>query len=618
MSAFLRIVLLLVLMCPVAVNAQNIKPDTDVLQDIPVLHEGRLKPLDSFARLSLQKISGHTEIGKLSALDWLTLTMFDPQNAALIDVIQIENGHVRHKMQLVDDKILFNLAALNDGIQKTQSDVITLLEKPADDLTADEKALINTHEKVATLIMLMRSFSGTLPLNIELPKEYAAQVPAQPSFMDLMQIELDLQQDVKALVSQKGADPQNFTPAEDAMARTGFNLQTLRAGGESNNLLRIIPVTWDGEQEKWASPWNAILQEDTTPASEFLLALWTDLAQSYRNNDAELWQQISTDIVAETTAQAQESIPAQRFIVERIYRDVQPYLWITLLYAAITIISALAAFNTKFASFQKPVIALTALTVLIHSGALAARMLILDRPPVGTLYESVLYVSAIAAIAGLIMHFAKRTPLALSAGAFSALLLLLSASMFEPAGDNLEVLVAVLNTSFWLTTHVLVITAGYAMCIIAAVLAHIALALGKNHTAMRMTLQNNIYLISLVALLFTAVGTVLGGIWADQSWGRFWGWDPKENGALLIVLWLIWVQHGRVSNRFKPASFLAAIAFLNVVVAVSWFGVNLLNVGLHSYGFTSGMAESLIAFCALECLLIGGLYWRHTHQKGAA
>jgi ABC-type transport system involved in cytochrome c biogenesis permease subunit len=116
--------------------------------------------------------------------------------------------------------------------------------------------------------------------------------------------------------------------------------------------------------------------------------------------------------------------------------------------------------------------------------------------------------------------------------------------------------------------------------------------------------------ITLFALLFTAVGTLLGGIWADQSWGRFWGWDPKENGALLIVLWLIWIIHGRISHHFTLTGFAAALGLTNIMVALTWFGVNLLGVGLHSYGFISGVAYGLIAFCTAQTIIIFGLYWR--------
>ena len=122
--------------------------------------------------------------------------------------------------------------------------------------------------------------------------------------------------------------------------------------------------------------------------------------------------------------------------------------------------------------------------------------------------------------------------------------------------------------------------------------------------------QKMLHFLALLSLLFSAVGTVLGGIWADQSWGRFWGWDPKENGALLIVLWLVWILHGRISGQMHEVLFTAGLAYLSVITALSWFGVNLLGVGLHSYGFTQGMMASLFGFIALESFLIAGFAWR--------
>ena len=108
--------------------------------------------------------------------------------------------------------------------------------------------------------------------------------------------------------------------------------------------------------------------------------------------------------------------------------------------------------------------------------------------------------------------------------------------------------------------------------------------------------------ITLFALLFTLFGTILGGIWADQSWGRFWGWDPKENGALLIVLWLIMMLHLRITGLIKPLGFCFGMVFANIAVALAWFGVNLLNVGLHSYGFTDNVATNLFLFIFIEFL----------------
>ena len=128
------------------------------------------------------------------------------------------------------------------------------------------------------------------------------------------------------------------------------------------------------------------------------------------------------------------------------------------------------------------------------------------------------------------------------------------------------------------------------------------------------------------AIFFSFVGTVLGGLWADDSWGRFWGWDPKENGALIIVLWNALVLHARWDGLVKDRGLALLAIGGNIVTSWSWFGVNQLGVGLHSYGFTEGVLVALAVFCASQILMIGaGLvplrYWwssRHlpTMQTG--
>jgi ABC-type transport system involved in cytochrome c biogenesis permease subunit len=116
----------------------------------------------------------------------------------------------------------------------------------------------------------------------------------------------------------------------------------------------------------------------------------------------------------------------------------------------------------------------------------------------------------------------------------------------------------------------------------------------------------------LFGLTFTVAGTVLGGLWADQAWGRFWGWDPKENGALLIVLWCSAVIHARRGTMIGAVGTAVGSIVLFVLVLFAWLGVNLLGVGMHSYGFTTRGATVLFGVAGSELLLLaiaGGLLW---------
>jgi ABC-type transport system involved in cytochrome c biogenesis permease subunit len=167
--------------------------------------------------------------------------------------------------------------------------------------------------------------------------------------------------------------------------------------------------------------------------------------------------------------------------------------------------------------------------------------------------------------------------------------------------------VAVLDSNFWLATHVVCISIGYAGCCVAGLLGHIYLLQALRRTPEDPVLQETasaVYGALGFGMIFSFFGTMLGGVWADQSWGRFWGWDPKENGALVIVLWSAIVFHARLANLIGPRGFAAGCVLGVIGVLAAWLGVNLLGVGLHSYGFTSGLARGFFITCAVEVLFV--------------
>jgi ABC-type transport system involved in cytochrome c biogenesis permease subunit len=179
-------------------------------------------------------------------------------------------------------------------------------------------------------------------------------------------------------------------------------------------------------------------------------------------------------------------------------------------------------------------------------------------------------------------------------------------------GDTMEMMRAVLDSNFWLATHVVTITIGYAGTFLAGAIA-VAYTLRK-HIATKVDLETDkalgdmAYGIICFSLFFSFVGTVLGGIWADQSWGRFWGWDPKENGALLIVLWNAIILHARMAGYVRERGTMVMAIFGNIITAASWFGVNLLGVGLHAYGFTDSGFVWLVSFWISQVLFMGLCY----------
>jgi len=241
-----------------------------------------------------------------------------------------------------------------------------------------------------------------------------------------------------------------------------------------------------------------------------------------------------------------------------------------------------------------------------HVLGLVMRIIIMARPPVSSLYETFIFVGFIAVLLGLFIEYYNRQWLGIVTAAISGTALLFIANKYSAEGDTLKVLIAVLNSNFWLATHVTTITMGYAATCVGGLLGHIWLvqaAFRKDVQTLDKTYKTTLGILG-VALTLTFLGTNLGGIWADQSWGRFWGWDPKENGALMIVLWTALLFHAKVAQMIGPLGLAVGAVIGMMVVMWAWFGVNLLSVGLHSYGFTSGVATSLIIYAVFEVVFI--------------
>jgi ABC-type transport system involved in cytochrome c biogenesis permease subunit len=183
-------------------------------------------------------------------------------------------------------------------------------------------------------------------------------------------------------------------------------------------------------------------------------------------------------------------------------------------------------------------------------------------------------------------------------------------AMFLARGsDTFTVMQAVLDTQFWLATHVVFVTKGYAAVFVAGLLGILYILAGfftrSLDSDLAKLLTRMTYGVVCYALIFSLIGTVLGGLWADDSWGRFWGWDPKENGALMIVLWTALILHARWDGMVRQRGLAVLAVGGNIVTAWSWFGVNELGVGLHSYGFTEGVLLALGIFVISQLIVMG-------------
>lgn len=591
MKHVLRACLVLILSVSSLYAAERPRYDMTDFSRIPVLHEGRIKPLDSLARHVLHDLTGKKNFQNQSPSAWLAGILFDPAQADTQKLFTSPSPRVSATLGLQGgENARYTFPELARAFDQHSAIMADIFKKPSDVLNEDEAHLLALYEQFDQFAQLKNSLSMLRPM------------AGDKTYLELQKDRQMMLTRLKALVAEKGENIDSYTDSELSLADLSRRLDIMDTTALSNTLLRIIPPAWNA-QTAWLTPWMVVTSGQGAPQSKALFDTWELLALAYMGNDVEAWERLSAQLYAETSPH----VRPWALTLEGAYNHLSPY---TLALAAYGVCAFLFLFMLIYPGregFIKLVYGLLASAVFIHAAALISRMAILVRPPVSTLYESLIFVSLIAGIIGLWSAHKRRSPeTLLAASGIAAFLLALSGTFAD--GDTLEVLVAVLNTNFWLATHVICITAGYGAAIFAGTLAHLWLAKRALMPKEDLTLlYRQLYRISLFALLLTAIGTMLGGIWADQSWGRFWGWDPKENGALLIVLWLIWILHGRAANILNAIGFCAALALLNIIVALSWIGVNLLGVGLHSYGFTEAAATGLLAFCTVEIVIIGGL-----------
>ena len=312
------------------------------------------------------------------------------------------------------------------------------------------------------------------------------------------------------------------------------------------------------------------------------------LEEDYQDGDAEAFNSKLEDHLAAVAKASPVDWNPTSIATEISYNHFSPFYISTVLYLVAFVITI---FSWMF--MREPMMRasfwMIGLALLIHVFGIAERVVISGRPPITNLYSSWVVVSAGCVV--LLMLVEKMTKLSMgnllaSSAGFLSLQYAFSLSISQ--GDTFSVLRAVLDTQFWLTTHVIIINLGYSATLVAGLigmsLLFCMLFVRNFSKSNRKLLTNIIYGTVCFALLFSFFGTVLGGLWADDSWGRFWGWDPKENGALMIVLWNAVILHARWGGMVKERGLAALAVFGNIIVLWSWEGVNQLGVGLHAYG----------------------------------
>jgi ABC-type transport system involved in cytochrome c biogenesis permease subunit/LEA14-like dessication related protein len=334
---------------------------------------------------------------------------------------------------------------------------------------------------------------------------------------------------------------------------------------------------------------------------------YAQMGDAFRSGRAADFNSAAADYLAQLQPQfGAVSAKARR---EQFFNNLSPFTNAMAIYVAVSLCAICFWFAPVSGEWlRRTAVLLCLLALVIHAGGLIFRMALEGRPPVTNLYSAAVFIGFAACVLGLVLETVWRNSIGIIVSSLIGFSTLLIAHHLALAGDTMEMMRAVLDTNFWLSTHVVIVTLGYASTYVAGFLGIVFVVRGTFTTsldaALRKSLAKMIYAITCFAALFSFVGTVLGGIWADQSWGRFWGWDPKENGALIIVLWNVLILHARSGGMARERGLANLAIFGNIVTAWSFFGTNMLGVGLHSYGFMDEERVALIAFVASQLALI--------------
>ncbi|HNR34559.1 MAG TPA: cytochrome c biogenesis protein CcsA [Candidatus Hydrogenedentes bacterium] len=588
---------------------------------------GRVKPLDTYAGFTLLKFNGRRSCAnlagqRLTPIQWLVDCLFYPEQARQYKTFLVDNADVLAAIGIPYEKrrARYSYNDLLPARERLFDLAHSHMAKETKRRTLLENQIVNLAQNMLEFDRLTRFLDfarGTYPVS-ENPA-VADLFPGQDEcrLSALLAKGPDLARKFASFHGKEDASPDQKTAAQ-ALSKLYRDVD--KASTNASILALYPPPT--PEEREWRTLANLIgcaLEgksscADAVPA----IAAWEELVQARedRARFASLAASLHDHLAGLASARGEYG---------KIALEVSYYRYSFFYYSLMLFVLGFIFIAVSWmAPGRRPVIwgatvSLAAATILLTAG-ITIRCIIRERPPVTTLYETILFVTIVAVAVSLFMEWVNRQRVALALASVLGMVGLFLAGKYEAVegADTMPSMVAVLDTNFWLATHVTTITIGYGAGLLAGALSHVYL-LGRlmgwrrNDAAFYRSLTRMVYGVFCFSLFFSIVGTVLGGIWANESWGRFWGWDPKENGALMIVLWQLAVLHARLGGQIRDYGVHLGAVFGGVVVAFSWFGVNLLGVGLHSYGFTSGIHATLTAFYLIEAVVLAAgcaAWWR--------
>ncbi|MGH7997820.1 MAG: cytochrome c biogenesis protein CcsA, partial [Opitutaceae bacterium] len=548
---------------------------------IPVLAEGRVKPIDTVARTSLLMFQGRQALAvrsrDVSPEEWLLDVLYRPAVADAYPCFRIDNADLLSIFSLTAADgvggVRFSFLQLESGTAELQRQSQLAEPVAASARTAFQRAVLNLDEHLEYYTRL----------------KYGLEPPGESNLFTLL-----------------------TSPERSIDARAAFSAM------DTYSPVRAIPPAPGRAADAWETAGRGFSDFLATRAFDPVSMTYARIGAAWRQGDPERFNEAVRALQAELNGRAPHAVVRARW--EARFNSAEPFYTSLVLYVAAFVLAVLSWLRPAVeedadrpaaawpGALARSAFHLMALAFVLATAGIAARMWLEGRPPVTNLYSSALFIGWGAAGLCLLLERLHRTAVASAAGSLIGFGTLVIAHHLSLSGDTMEMMRAVLDSNFWLSTHVVTVTAGYAATFLAGFLAVLYIVRGTLTRSLdgrtARSLDRMVYGTVCFATLFSFVGTVLGGIWADQSWGRFWGWDPKENGALIIVIWNALILHVRWAGLARSRGLMALAVFGNVVTAWSWFGTNMLGVGRHSYGFTEAGFRGLVVFVAAQLAII--------------
>jgi cytochrome c-type biogenesis protein CcsB len=524
---------------------------------------GRRKPIDTFAREALIKTTGRSSYTdahgkKWQANDFLLSMLLDTHDWKSEPMILVSLGQLTEKLGLDKTQRRFSFTQLTSlpelNVLAEQAHALRKAEKPLDRLQSE---VMSVSERLALFAHVM---DGSAFLLVPAPEKTTDAWLVPPEFG-------------RYYDESKFAAPQTQLQTLATAYAKGDGFQFSRAANQLRDGLReLSPKIYPDESqlrlEYFYNHWDGFYRAAWSYGVALVLLA---IAHTRRTPDA-------------------------------------------------AVAASLREASGKGALLQKIGVVLAIVGLLFHASGIAMRCLIAGRPPVTNMYESIIWVSFAVSFFGMIFFARYRTPVYLLAALpVSLVALLLVHQMPIAMPSSIDPLVPVLRDNFWLTIHVLTITLSYAAFALAMGFGHILLyRYTRDPLSARADQPMHFWLYRVLQLgvILLAAGTILGGVWANYSWGRFWGWDPKETWALIALLCYILTLHGRLAGWWTQFGLVVASVVCFLAVLMAWYGVNfVLGKGLHSYGFGLGGETYVVSFVIADLLFVAFAIWRYRGAK---